>query len=106
MSPDAAYVIEQPHLVPLPDVPPPVYELLERSVDLHGYVSVDTNRYSVPERYVGKSVSVTKTPVSAPDEFWFSRTFRARRVGVRRHGERERGAVRCQRGRTSSASAF
>src|SRR5271168_3838629 len=63
MSPDAAYVIEQPHLVPLPDVPPPVYELLERVVDLHGYVSVDTNRYSVPERYVGKSISVTKTPV-------------------------------------------
>ena len=50
MSPDAAYVIEQPHLVPLPDVLPPVYELLERVVDLHGYVSVDTNRYSVPER--------------------------------------------------------
>jgi hypothetical protein len=33
--------------VPLPDVLPPVYELLERVVDLHGYVSVDTNRYSV-----------------------------------------------------------
>jgi len=62
MSPDAAYVIEQPHLVPLPDVLPPVYELLERVVDLHGYVSVDTNRYSVPERYVGKPVTVTKTP--------------------------------------------
>src|SRR5277367_5554344 len=62
MSPDAAYLIEQPHLVSLPDVLPPVYELLERVVDLHGYVSVDTNRYSVPERYVGKSVTVTKTP--------------------------------------------
>ena len=62
MSPDAAYVIEQPHLVPLPDVLPPVYELLERVVDLHGYVSVDTNCYSVPERYVGKPVTVTKTP--------------------------------------------
>jgi transposase len=62
MSPDAAYHIEQPHLVPLPDVLPPIYELLERVVDLHGYVSVDTNRYSVPERYVGKSVTVTKTP--------------------------------------------
>ena len=62
MSPEAAYVIEQPHLVPLPDALPPVYELLERVVDLHGYVSVDTNRYSVPERYVGKSVAVYKTP--------------------------------------------
>src|SRR5271156_1452498 len=62
MSPDAAYIIEQPHLVPLPEALPPVYELLERVVDLHGYVSVDTNRYSVPERYVGKSVAVYKLP--------------------------------------------
>ena len=60
MSPDAAYRIELPHFVPLPDALPPVYELLERVVDLHGYVSVDTNRYSVPERYVGKSVAVYK----------------------------------------------
>ncbi len=62
MSPEAAYVIEQPHLQPLPDVLPPVYELLERVVDLNGYVSVDTNRYSVPERFVGKSVTACKTP--------------------------------------------
>jgi len=48
--------------VPLPDALPPVYELLERIVDLHGYVSVDTNRYSVPERLVGKSVAVYKLP--------------------------------------------
>lgn len=62
MSPDAAFLIEQPHLVPLPDALPPVYELLDRIVDLHGYVSVDTNRYSVPERYIGKSVAVYKLP--------------------------------------------
>ena len=57
MSPDAAYVIEQPHLRRLPDALPPDYELLERVVDLHGYVSVETNRYSVPEQFVGKRVS-------------------------------------------------
>ncbi len=62
MSPEAAYVIEKPHLRPLPDVLPPVYELLERVVDLHGYVSADTNRYSVPERFVGQSVAVFKLP--------------------------------------------
>lgn len=62
MSPEAAYVIEKPHLRPLPDVLPPVYELLERVVDLHGYVSVDTNRYSVPERFVGQAVAVYKLP--------------------------------------------
>lgn len=62
MSAEAAYLIERPHLVPLPEAMPPVYELLERVVDLHGYVSVETNRYSVPERYVGKSVAVYKLP--------------------------------------------
>ena len=62
MSPEAAYVIERPHLRPLPDALPPVYELLERVVDLHGFVSVDTNRYSVPERFVGQSVAVFKLP--------------------------------------------
>jgi len=62
MSPEAAYVIEKPHLRRLPDVQPPVYDLLERVVDLHSYVSVDTNRYSVPERFVGQSVAVYKLP--------------------------------------------
>jgi len=64
MSPDAAYVIERPHLQPLPAALPPVYELLERVVDLHGYVSVDTNRYSVPERFVGEAVTVYKLPAA------------------------------------------
>ena len=62
MSPEAAYVMEKPHLACLPRVLPPIYEVLERVVDLYGYVSVDTNRYSVPERFVGQSVSVHKHP--------------------------------------------
>jgi len=62
MSPEAAYVIERPHLRPLPDALPPVYELLERVVDLHGFVSVDTNRYSVPKRFTGQSVAIFKRP--------------------------------------------
>jgi hypothetical protein len=62
MSPEAAYLIEKPHLQALPGALPPVYEVLERGVDLHGYVSVDTNRYSVPERFVGQSVTVYKYP--------------------------------------------
>ena len=57
MSPEAAYVLEQPHLRALPAVLPPVYEVLDRVVDLYGFVSVDTNRYSVPERLVGKTVT-------------------------------------------------
>jgi hypothetical protein len=62
MSPEAAYLIEKPYLQPLPDVLPPVYETFERVVDLYGYVSVDSNRYSVPERFVGQSVTVYKYP--------------------------------------------
>src|SRR6266446_5542843 len=62
MSPEAAYLIEKPHLQTLPGALPPVYDVLERVVDLHGYVSIDTNRYSVPERVVGLSVTVYKYP--------------------------------------------
>ena len=60
MSPEAAYVIEKPHLQPLPAALPPVYEVFERIVDLHGFISVDTVRYSVPERLVAKPVTVYK----------------------------------------------
>src|SRR5208337_1812029 len=42
MSPEAAYLIEKPHLRPLSEVLPPVYDLLDRVVDIYGYVSVDT----------------------------------------------------------------
>lgn len=62
MSPEAAYLIEKSHLQHLPNVLPPVYEVFERVVDLYGYVSVDTNRYSAPERFVGQAVTVYKYP--------------------------------------------
>ena len=62
MSPEAAYVIEKPHLQPLPSVMPPVYEVFERVADLYGYVSVDVNRYSVPEKFVGQTLTVYKYP--------------------------------------------
>jgi len=53
MSPEAAYVMEKPYL-------PPVYQTFHRGVDVEGYVHADTNRYSVPERLVGKEVEVHK----------------------------------------------
>jgi hypothetical protein len=62
MSPEAAWQIEKPHLQPLPEALPPVYELLDRVVDLHGFISIDTNRYSLPERFVGQPVTVYKFP--------------------------------------------
>jgi hypothetical protein len=61
-SPQAAYVLEKPHLLALPAYIPPVTEIHYRVVDCYGFVHLDTNRYSVPERWVGKKVAVHKRP--------------------------------------------
>lgn len=60
MSPDEAYLMEKPHLKALPPYIPPVFETNHRIVDVAGYVNLDTNRYSVPERLIGKKVEVRK----------------------------------------------
>jgi hypothetical protein len=60
MSSDEAYLMEKPHLKPLPAYVPPIYETTHRIVDVAGYVNLDTNRYSVPERLIGKKVEVHK----------------------------------------------
>ena len=62
MSPQAAYVIEKPYLQPLPPYIPPVNQILYRGVDTQGFVHLDTNKYSVPDRYLGKPVAVHKRP--------------------------------------------
>jgi len=62
MSPQAASVMEKPHLTPLPPYIPPVTQIHYRVVDTQGYVHLDTNRYSVPERLLGKKVAVHKRP--------------------------------------------
>jgi transposase len=62
MSAQAAYLMEKPHLLPLPPALPPVSEIHHRVVDSYGFVHLDTNRYSVPERWVGKPVAVHKHP--------------------------------------------
>jgi transposase len=60
MCPDEAWVMEKASLVPLPKVTPPVYEAYPRTVDVEGYVHLDTNRYSVPDILIGKDVEVVK----------------------------------------------
>jgi hypothetical protein len=59
-SPRAALEQERPFLQPLPPHCPAVCTLVHRVVDTEGYVSLDTNRYSVPERLLGKQVDVYK----------------------------------------------
>jgi hypothetical protein len=61
ISAQEAHILERPHLKPLPVHIPPVYKPLQRIVDMSGYVTVDTNRYSVPERLCGRHVEVLKS---------------------------------------------
>jgi len=61
MSPDEAYLAEKPYLQPLPPYIPPVYQSFNRVVDVESYVTLDTNRYSVPENLIGKQVELHKT---------------------------------------------
>jgi hypothetical protein len=60
MTARQAYQSERSFLKPLPAVTPPIYQALTRTVDLYGYITVDTNRYSVPERLCGKIVEIQK----------------------------------------------
>jgi AraC-like DNA-binding protein len=62
MTPKAAYVMEKPHLLSLPPHIPVVTQIHYRLVDSQGYVHLDTNRYSVPQRLLGKKVAVHKRP--------------------------------------------
>jgi hypothetical protein len=54
--------MEKPHLKSLPPYIPPVTQIHYRVVDTQGYVHLDTSRYSVPERLLGKKVAVHKRP--------------------------------------------
>jgi hypothetical protein len=60
-SPRELYAAEVAHLRPLPLWVPPVYLLHHRVVDLEGYVSVNSNRYSVPEALIGRRVEIRET---------------------------------------------
>ncbi|MBW2474547.1 MAG: helix-turn-helix domain-containing protein [Deltaproteobacteria bacterium] len=60
MSAREAQLMEKSHLLPLPPHIPTVTQIHHRVVDTQGYVHLDTNRYSVPERYLGKKVAVHK----------------------------------------------
>jgi Mu transposase-like protein len=60
MSPDAAFVLEKPYLQPLPNYRLPIHDTLNRHVNVDAFVIVDTNRYSVPEKLLGKTLEVHK----------------------------------------------
>jgi len=59
--PRELYAVERPHLKPLAAWIPEVYRLHHRMVDVQGYVSLNTNRYSVPPSFIGRRVEVRET---------------------------------------------
>jgi hypothetical protein len=59
--PRELYAIERLHLKPLPAWIPEVYRLHQRTVDVEGYVSVNSIRYSVPVSWIGRRVEVRET---------------------------------------------
>jgi transposase len=59
--PRELFAVERVHLKPLPAWIPEVYRLHPRTVDVEGYVSVHSIRYSVPVSWIGRQVEVRET---------------------------------------------
>jgi hypothetical protein len=59
--PRELFAVEQIHLKGLPVWIPEVYRLHQRTVDVEGYVALNTNRYSVPVPWIGRRVEVRET---------------------------------------------
>jgi transposase len=59
--PRELFAVERQHLKPLPAWIPEVYRLHQRTVDVEGYVSVNSIRYSVPIAWIGHRVEVRET---------------------------------------------
>ena len=59
--PRELFAVERLHLKPLPAWIPEVYRMHQRIVDVEGYVSVHSIRYSVPVAWIGRRVEVRET---------------------------------------------
>ena len=59
--PRELFVAERPHLKALPAWIPEVYRLHQRTVDVEGYVSVNSIRYPVPVSWIGRRVEIRET---------------------------------------------
>jgi hypothetical protein len=59
--PRELFAVECLHLKPLPAWIPEVYRLQQRTVDMEGYVSLHSVRYSVPVSWIGRRVEVRET---------------------------------------------
>jgi hypothetical protein len=61
-SPRELFAVEHPALRRLPRWIPEPYLLHSRLVDVEGYVTLHTNRYSVPSPLIGRRLEVRETP--------------------------------------------
>jgi hypothetical protein len=59
--PRELFAVERMQLRPLPVWVPEVYRLHQRTVDIEGYVALNTNRYSVPVSWIGRRAEVRET---------------------------------------------
>jgi transposase len=57
-KPTELYAVERPALKPLPAYIPEVYELCYRIVDIEGYVTLHSNRYSVPCELLSRRLAI------------------------------------------------
>ena len=80
--PRELYAVERPLLKPLPAWLPEVYRLHHRLVDVEGYVSLHTNRYSVPPSFIGRQVEVRETRDHVDIELDARRIVRHRRIAT------------------------
>lgn len=83
-SPIELYQTERPCLNPLPAFVPDVYQLHQRTVDLEGYITLHTNRYSLPADFIGRRIEVRETKDKV-------KVFKGPRLVVE-HERREEGA--------------
>ena len=87
MSPDMAYIKEKPYLNVLPEVLPPIYEHSQRLVDSKGFINLDTNRYSVPEKLIGKKLDVYKYFDTVQIHYRYQEVATHSRLAGKRYGE-------------------
>ena len=87
MSPDMAYIKEKPYLNVLPEVLPPIYEHAQRLVDSKGFINLDTNRYSVPEKLIGKKLDVYKYFETVQIHYRYQEIATHPRLAGKRYGE-------------------
>src|SRR5476651_514165 len=83
--PRELFAVERLHLKPLPVWIPEVYRLQQRMVDVEGYVSVNTNRYSVPVEWIGRRVEVRETRAKIEIQLDARRLVTHRRIAEAEH---------------------